>query len=175
MVNVFFQVKSYNSTKPEKNPVFSPGGSPIDMTKRRNWFQFNSEILHSWKGDSKIGIINVEFGMPDGDCFLCDICSKTFSKAWGLKDHKKIHLGQRGKRCSFCLKTFPGQLDLEEHKLAEHSNGEYSEEFKAQAVEPGWLKWLKRDRGASSNSPKFSPPHSSSAASSKVIWTMNSR
>ena len=75
---------------------------------------------------------DVELEMSDADYFLCDECSKTFSKAWGLKQHKRIHSGL--KKCSHCSKIFPGQHDLEEHKLAEHQNGEYSAEFKAEAV-----------------------------------------
>ena len=76
-----------------------------------------------------------ELDLPDGNCFLCEICSKTFSKAWGLKKHKKIHLGLKGKNCPHCLKTFPDQLNLEEHKVAEHANREYSEQFRSEAVE----------------------------------------
>ena len=75
---------------------------------------------------------DVSLEMSDADCFLCDECSKTFSNLWGLKQHKRIHLGL--KKCSHCSKIFPGQNDLEEHKLAEHQNWEYSEQFKAEAV-----------------------------------------
>ena len=80
-------------------------------------------------------MIDVDLVMSDADCFLCDVCSKTFSTAWGLKKHKKTHLGLKGKTCSYCSKTFPDQLNLEEHKQLEHANGEYSEQFRADAVE----------------------------------------
>ena len=80
-------------------------------------------------------MINVELEMSDVERFLCDVCSKTFSKAWGLKKHKKTHLGLKDKQCSYCSKTFPDQLNLEEHKEVEHANGEYSEQFRANAVE----------------------------------------
>ena len=73
--------------------------------------------------------------MSDADCFLCDECTNTYSTAWGLKKHKNTHLGLKGKTCSYCSKTFPDQLNLEEHKQVEHANGEYSEQFRADAVE----------------------------------------
>ena len=68
-------------------------------------------------------------------CFLCDICSKTFSKSWGLRLHRKIHLGLKDKHCLYCRKKFSDQKILDEHKAKEHSNGEHSEEFRVEALE----------------------------------------
>ena len=67
--------------------------------------------------------------------FLCDVCSKTFTKSWGLRLHKKIHLGLADKQCSYCRKKFSDQANLDEHKAKDHSNGEYSEQFKSEALE----------------------------------------
>ena len=67
--------------------------------------------------------------------FLCDVCCKTFSKAWGLTLHKKIHLGLKNLHCLYCRKRFPDQTTLDEHKAKEHSNGEYSEQFRCEALE----------------------------------------
>ena len=80
-------------------------------------------------------MVDVELVMSDTDCFLRDVCTKTYSTAWGLKKHKKIRLGLKGKTCSYCSKTFPDQLNLEEHKQVEPANGEYSERFRAKIVE----------------------------------------
>ena len=67
-------------------------------------------------------------------CFLCDICSKTFSKSWELRLHKKIHLCLQDKHCLYCRKKFSDQTNLDEHKAKKHANGEYSEQFRVEAL-----------------------------------------
>ena len=66
--------------------------------------------------------------------FLCDVCSKTFTKAWGLSLHKKIHQGLQKKECLYCRKKFTNQTDLDDHKAKEHANAEHSEKFRSDAL-----------------------------------------
>ena len=65
---------------------------------------------------------------------MCDVCSKTFTKAWGLSLHKKIHQGLQKKECLYCRKKFTDQTDLDDHKAKEHANAEHSEEFRSDAL-----------------------------------------
>ncbi|XP_055689766.1 zinc finger protein 425-like [Lutzomyia longipalpis] len=51
--------------------------------------------------------------------FQCSICSKTFTKKWGLRLHEKIH-GEKIFKCAICQKTFPAKNYLAIH-LKSHS------------------------------------------------------
>jgi KRAB domain-containing zinc finger protein len=48
---------------------------------------------------------------------VCDFCSKCFSSAGNLKQHKLIHAGQKDHVCDFCKKAFTLAGHLKEHKL----------------------------------------------------------
>ena len=63
-------------------------------------------------------MVDRELETADGDCFLCDICSNTFTKAWGLK---KIHLGLKMKsqfKCNVCDDISSTQRELRKHCAA---------------------------------------------------------
>ena len=117
------------------------GGQLCSMRRQESFFDF-SESFHLSIEEKKSEIlvpaqVTAKLYDPimslDG-CFLCDICSKTFSKSWELRLHKKIHLCLQDKHCLYCRKKFSDQTNLDEHKAKKHANGEYSEQFRVEAL-----------------------------------------
>ena len=54
--------------------------------------------------------------------FVCDICSKEFSKSHSLKIHKWRHAGVKTIFCTDCGKAFVSKPDLKPHKLTHTKN-----------------------------------------------------
>ncbi|KAJ3373297.1 hypothetical protein GGF31_000730 [Allomyces arbusculus] len=48
--------------------------------------------------------------------FQCDVCQKTFTRAFNLKSHAKTHTNDRPHKCQFCDRTFARKHDCERHE-----------------------------------------------------------
>ena len=51
-----------------------------------------------------------------GESNTCETCSKTFSSSWSLKNHRKIHTGEKKFKCKFCGKRFSILQYLKNHE-----------------------------------------------------------
>ena len=51
-----------------------------------------------------------------GESNICETCSKTFSSSWSLKNHRKIHTGEKQFKCKFCGKRFSILQYLKNHE-----------------------------------------------------------
>ena len=51
-----------------------------------------------------------------GESNTCETCSKTFSSSWSLKNHRKIHTGEKKFKCKFCGKMFSILQYLKNHE-----------------------------------------------------------
>lgn len=48
--------------------------------------------------------------------FACDLCDKTFTRAYNLRSHKRTHTNERPFACSVCKKAFARQHDRKRHE-----------------------------------------------------------
>ncbi|KAL8559963.1 hypothetical protein ACOMHN_041434 [Nucella lapillus] len=53
---------------------------------------------------------------------VCQVCSKSFTRATNLKKHRMIHTGQRPFMCEVCSRTFTRADDLKKHKVHPRRN-----------------------------------------------------
>lgn len=51
----------------------------------------------------------------DTSNLCCGTCSKSFSRSWLLKNHQRIHTGERPYQCSYCDKAFADKSNLRQH------------------------------------------------------------
>jgi hypothetical protein len=56
--------------------------------------------------------------------FHCDQCPKTFTRRHNLKNHSRIHTGQRPYECAVCGADFPRKFERDRHEQG-HQNKEY--------------------------------------------------
>ena len=49
----------------------------------------------------------------------CDICTETFSSAFGMRQHRRTH-NLHDKKCGVCGQSFTTKKDLKEHKMQQH-------------------------------------------------------
>ena len=52
----------------------------------------------------------------------CEICGKTFSRKFDLKQHLLVHSPERNFKCTICLKTFKSQKGWIKHKRNIHQD-----------------------------------------------------
>jgi len=48
--------------------------------------------------------------------YVCDVCNKTFIVKRNLKQHKRLHIGEHHYTCEVCNKTFSQQNSLNIHQ-----------------------------------------------------------
>ena len=58
--------------------------------------------------------------------FSCDVCSKKFAQSCNLKKHKRSHTGEKPYTCEICKKTFVDGTTLVEHKRRHTGEKPYS-------------------------------------------------
>ncbi|KAL4218041.1 C2H2-type zinc finger [Mactra antiquata] len=51
----------------------------------------------------------------DPSSLKCELCNKTFTRSWLLKNHQRIHTGEKPYQCSFCEKAFSDKSNLRQH------------------------------------------------------------
>lgn len=54
---------------------------------------------------------------PQDDLKTCNICSKSFTKAYSLTRHKAVHTGNRPFKCANCNYAFIQKSDLKRHEV----------------------------------------------------------
>lgn len=52
----------------------------------------------------------------DPSSLKCEQCNKTFSRSWLLKNHQRVHTGERPYKCVFCEKAFADKSNLRQHQ-----------------------------------------------------------
>ncbi|XP_045180380.2 oocyte zinc finger protein XlCOF28-like [Mercenaria mercenaria] len=52
----------------------------------------------------------------DPSSLKCEQCSKTFTRSWLLKNHQRVHTGERPYKCAFCDKAFADKSNLRQHQ-----------------------------------------------------------
>ena len=57
--------------------------------------------------------------------YKCDVCTKTFTHAKNLSQHKLIHSGVKKYQCDVCTKTFTHSGSLAQHKLIHSGTKKY--------------------------------------------------
>ncbi|XP_044733721.1 zinc finger protein 271-like [Chrysoperla carnea] len=62
----------------------------------------------------------------DQQSFSCNACDKTFSKHWGLVQHKRVHTEEKLFVCDMCNETFHRKSSLVKHKMLHSSEKPFS-------------------------------------------------
>jgi hypothetical protein len=57
--------------------------------------------------------------------FACDLCDKTFTRAYNLRSHKRTHTNERPFACSVCNKAFARQHDRKRHEALHSGEKKY--------------------------------------------------
>lgn len=60
-------------------------------------------------------LVGKKKSLPSRKPHVCDICGKTYARAFTLKTHKRVHTGERPYSCKICFKTFTQGSGLDSH------------------------------------------------------------
>lgn len=71
---------------------------------------------HPDQSDQPSGFRRLEREVPANGRFICDICSRSFTRYANLEGHKNSHLGQRPYACTTCGKGFARMNDRRRHE-----------------------------------------------------------
>lgn len=54
--------------------------------------------------------------------FVCEVCKKTFHRETLLRNHRRIHTGEKKYRCHIenCERAYMFDIDLKRHKFSAH-------------------------------------------------------
>ncbi|GMT15931.1 hypothetical protein PFISCL1PPCAC_7228 [Pristionchus fissidentatus] len=81
----------------------------------------NSTIVEE-PGTSQRSVNPYHSAKPKNKLRQCAYCSKSFSKSYRLRDHERIHTGERPFKCDLCFKTFAQKSNLVTHRNKYHSD-----------------------------------------------------
>jgi len=58
--------------------------------------------------------------------YTCETCKKTFNRKFHLKEHTQIHSGEKSYSCDVCGQKFNSNNSLKHHYKAKHENSQHS-------------------------------------------------
>ncbi|XP_065583876.1 zinc finger protein 235-like [Artemia franciscana] len=60
----------------------------------------------------------VSKGIDQGSRYECEICPRTFTRAWNFKQHQRFHAGVKSFQCPTCKNNFSSSSNLKTHILS---------------------------------------------------------
>ncbi|XP_048479889.1 zinc finger protein 1 homolog isoform X5 [Plutella xylostella] len=89
---------------------------PTTEAYSEHYTSTHTETTHSTKASASL-VKRKQIIYPREKAFVCDTCTKTFSKKTSLIKHILIHTGEKPFECDICMKTFNQRFNLKIHKL----------------------------------------------------------
>lgn len=120
ILNIVYTFIESNSTFPDFQvyPTIDTARSSSPADHRSDGLRVGTQGNHVSHFDD---IVNLSLSASSIGHFSCPMCNRYFNKEWNLKQHLRIHTGERPYSCHLCPYKSTQNSTLKRHMLTQHT------------------------------------------------------